>query len=181
MQSYQISKFDKWPFVSSFCNFSHVEVQEKGEVKNLKDFWMKSGTIFYSILGTTCCIKSWFKVLPRRISKWHQRWFQTEFGPRVSDIQDQWSRSKLWVVSFLKYSFFDITWNIISVDSSNISPSLSLARYIRDVANLKGTKISCNQAGCGACVVTAKVPDLVSGSSKVISINSVSEIFKLAE
>ena len=39
MQSNPISKFDKWPLViSSFCNFSHVEVQEKGEVKNLKDF-----------------------------------------------------------------------------------------------------------------------------------------------
>ena len=86
---------------------------------------------------------------------------------------------------------------LILVDSNNINPDLSLARYIRDYANLKGTKIkifkyisifliyryfqkikgtkiSCNQAGCGACVVTAKVPDLVSGSTKTMSINSVS-------
>ena len=59
------------------------------------------------------------------------------------------------------------------VDSANIEPTLSLARYIRDHANLKGTKISCNQAGCGACVVTVKVPDLASGSTKTMSINSV--------
>ena len=29
---------------------------------------------------------------------------------------------------------------LILVDSNNINPSLSLARYIRDYANLKGTK-----------------------------------------
>ena len=30
---------------------------------------------------------------------------------------------------------------LILVDSNNINPDLSLARYIRDYANLKGTKI----------------------------------------
>ena len=62
--------------------------------------------------------------------------------------------------------------------SGEVSPQLSLARYIRDHAFLKGTKISCNQGGCGACVVTTKVPDLISGTMKVISVNSV--IFQLS-
>ena len=59
------------------------------------------------------------------------------------------------------------------MSSGEISPNLSLARFIRDHAYLKGTKISCNQGGCGACVITAKVPDLVAGTMKTISVNSV--------
>ena len=59
------------------------------------------------------------------------------------------------------------------VNSGEISPQLSLGRFIRDHAYLKGTKISCNQGGCGACVITAKVPDVVAGNLKTISVNSV--------
>ena len=63
---------------------------------------------------------------------------------------------------------------IITVNGNDVSPLLSLARYIRDYAYLKGTKISCNQGGCGACVVTVKVPDLATGAQKTMSVNSVS-------
>mgnify|MGYP001194081663 CR=1 len=70
---------------------------------------------------------------------------------------------------------FKINGEDFSVNSGSTSASLSLARFIRDTANLKGTKISCNQGGCGACVITAKVPDLGSGTpaKKSISVNSV--------
>ena len=67
---------------------------------------------------------------------------------------------------------FKINGADFSVNSGGASASLSLARFIRDTANLKGTKISCNQGGCGACVVTAKVPDLASNTQKSISVNS---------
>ena len=54
---------------------------------------------------------------------------------------------------------------------------MSLARFLRSNLGLTGTKIMCNQAGCGACIVTAYVPDLtVKGGHKVLSVNSVSKV-----
>ena len=32
----------------------------------------------------------------------------------------------------------------------------SLAQYIREVALLTGTKVSCGEGGCGACIVTVR-------------------------
>ena len=55
-----------------------------------------------------------------------------------------------------------------------MSPTLSLARYLRENLALTGTKIMCSQAGCGACVVTAYVPEASNIEGyKTISINSV--------
>ena len=64
--------------------------------------------------------------------------------------------------------------NFISVKCGEVSPTMSLARYLREKLSLTGIKIMCGQAGCGACVVTAYVPK--SNSEKgyeAISINSV--------
>lgn len=69
---------------------------------------------------------------------------------------------------------FTINSKPYRVSSNDVSATLSLARFIRDHAYLKGTKISCNQGGCGACVVTAKVTDETTGASKTMSVNSVS-------
>ena len=55
---------------------------------------------------------------------------------------------------------------------SQIPGTLSLSTYLREHLMLTGTKVMCNQAGCGACVVTAAVPDGV-GKSKTISVNTV--------
>ncbi|CAL8069378.1 unnamed protein product [Orchesella dallaii] len=56
--------------------------------------------------------------------------------------------------------------------NSSISPNTALVDYIRDVADLKGTKVMCREGGCGACTVTAKVVDPHSGSIIHKSVNS---------
>ena len=61
----------------------------------------------------------------------------------------------------LKYSFKFVD------DTSGVS----LAQYIREVALLTGTKISCNEGGCGSCIITVRKE----GKSR--SVNSVSHIF----
>lgn len=48
-----------------------------------------------------------------------------------------------------------------------------LADYIRDVANLKGTKIMCREGGCGACICTVKSVDPNTSSEIIKSVNSV--------
>lgn len=59
------------------------------------------------------------------------------------------------------------------MNTSEVTATTSLARFIRSSLRLTGTKISCNQAGCGACVVTALVPDPATGAKVARSVNSV--------
>ena len=67
------------------------------------------------------------------------------------------------------YLFYLRTFTVVP---SQVPGTLSLSTYLREHLMLTGTKVMCNQAGCGACVVTAAVPDGV-GKSKTISVNSV--------
>ena len=63
------------------------------------------------------------------------------------------------------------THEIQNVHSSDGDPRFSqmtLAQYIREVALLTGTKVSCNEGGCGACIIT------VNKEGKSRSVNSVS-------
>ena len=55
-----------------------------------------------------------------------------------------------------------------------IGPETLLVDYIRDAAGLKGTKFSCREGGCGACVVSVKSKDPVSGAEVTRPVNSVS-------
>jgi aerobic-type carbon monoxide dehydrogenase small subunit (CoxS/CutS family) len=61
----------------------------------------------------------------------------------------------------------------LSVDTTNVSINTSLARFLRQHLHLTGTKISCEQAGCGACVVTATFVDPATQETKTRSVNSV--------
>ncbi len=59
------------------------------------------------------------------------------------------------------------------MSAKEVPASTSLARFVRDRLNLTGTKISCGQGGCGACVVVAEVADAATGERRVRSVNSV--------
>ena len=39
------------------------------------------------------------------------------------------------------------------IDETNIDPRTTLAAYLRDNLRLTGTKIGCNEGGCGACAI----------------------------
>ena len=50
---------------------------------------------------------------------------------------------------------------------------MSLAQYIREVALLTGTKVSCGEGGCGACTVT------LTREGRATAVNSVSSLLFL--
>lgn len=39
------------------------------------------------------------------------------------------------------------------ISERNIDPRTTLANYLRENLNLTGTKIGCNEGGCGACAI----------------------------
>merc|ERR1711892_268794 len=67
---------------------------------------------------------------------------------------------------------FSVNGNKITVGAGQVDAQTKLARYLRDQLHLTGTKISCNQGGCGACMVTAKVVDPATGMKKTKGVNS---------
>ena len=56
---------------------------------------------------------------------------------------------------------------------SNVSPSTTLLRYIREYAKLPGSKACCYEGGCGVCTVVATTKDLENGTQKSFSVRSV--------
>ncbi len=66
---------------------------------------------------------------------------------------------------------FSLNGHAVMVD--NPSPSLTLNQWLRSQPGLTGTKRMCAEGGCGACIVTATMPDLVTSSIKTVAINSV--------
>lgn len=56
-------------------------------------------------------------------------------------------------------------------------PDFSLNEYIRNVADLRGTKAMCHEGGCGACIVAVKAASPTNNEMKTFSVNSVSVMF----
>ncbi|XP_065224600.1 uncharacterized protein LOC135848592 [Planococcus citri] len=55
---------------------------------------------------------------------------------------------------------------------TNVPPETSLNEYIRNYANLKGTKFMCLEGGCGACIVAVKRPNPITGEQEAFAVNS---------
>ncbi|XP_039301007.1 indole-3-acetaldehyde oxidase-like [Nilaparvata lugens] len=60
--------------------------------------------------------------------------------------------------------------------ASGLPIYITLNTFIRDHANLKGTKYMCEEGGCGACIVAATIPNPQTGKSTTIAVNSVSSV-----
>ena len=67
---------------------------------------------------------------------------------------------------FIMNVFVSCTY--VNSDGDPKISQMTLAQYIREVALLTGTKVSCNEGGCGACIIT------VNKEGKSRSVNSVS-------
>ncbi len=66
-----------------------------------------------------------------------------------------------------------VNGQLLTLDTTNMSATTSLASYLRDTLQLYGTKTMCYQAGCGVCIVTATYIDASTGQPKTRAVNSV--------
>uniref|UniRef100_A0A914HVF7 Dolichyl-diphosphooligosaccharide--protein glycosyltransferase subunit 2 n=1 Tax=Globodera rostochiensis TaxID=31243 RepID=A0A914HVF7_GLORO len=62
--------------------------------------------------------------------------------------------------------------NGIRIDVKSIDPRITLAAFLRDKLNLRGTKIGCNEGGCGACTVMVSELNPNSGEIRHYSVNA---------
>ncbi|CAG7835136.1 unnamed protein product [Allacma fusca] len=63
-------------------------------------------------------------------------------------------------------------YTVSASNNGSLNPESRLVDYIRDQAKLKGTKWTCREGGCGACVVTARTKDPQTGQELVRAVNS---------
>ena len=62
-------------------------------------------------------------------------------------------------ICHLKTKLFSMCQYLVHPELGRYSAKSTLSEYIRD-AGLTGTKVACQEAGCGACAVTATFPDV---------------------
>ncbi|KAL3069241.1 hypothetical protein niasHT_034471 [Heterodera trifolii] len=58
------------------------------------------------------------------------------------------------------------------IDAENVDPRVTLASFLRENLNLRGTKIGCNEGGCGACTVMVSHLDPANGQIRHYSLNA---------
>ena len=69
-----------------------------------------------------------------------------------------------------EFSFY-VNGKKTSLATADVDPKMTLLEYLRST-NLTGTKISCNQGGCGACTVMLSKFNEVSGKVEMKSVNA---------
>jgi aerobic-type carbon monoxide dehydrogenase small subunit (CoxS/CutS family) len=69
----------------------------------------------------------------------------------------------------------------VRVTSSDADAHTTLAAFLRERLHLTGTKVSCAEGGCGACVVHADFVDTADNSVKSRSVNAVSFLMTVWE
>ena len=69
-------------------------------------------------------------------------------------------------------SAINIEVNGVNYSITNTNPKTSLNEWLRSQPGLKGTKVTCQEGGCGSCVVALTKPDLVTSKEKTIAVNS---------
>lgn len=74
---------------------------------------------------------------------------------------------------------FKINGETHSVEVNASTIELPLGVYIRNYAQLTGTKLMCREAGCGACTVMVKRINPISKDEEIRSMNSVIMKFAL--
>ncbi|VVC94633.1 unnamed protein product [Leptidea sinapis] len=60
---------------------------------------------------------------------------------------------------------------VVNIDGK-YSPDMSLNEYIRTVADLRGTKVMCQEGGCGICIVSVKAAAPPTYEQRIFSVNS---------
>ncbi|KAK9496480.1 hypothetical protein O3M35_013242 [Rhynocoris fuscipes] len=67
---------------------------------------------------------------------------------------------------------FSINGKLYEANEDNVTVTTSLNTFIRDYANLKGTKYMCKEGGCGSCIVSVQSTHPVTKKDYIFSVNS---------
>lgn len=71
---------------------------------------------------------------------------------------------------------FLINGKPFSVNPESLTSEMTLATFIREKAELTGTKLMCREGGCGVCIVMVKGKHAISKMDDIRAVNSVSTV-----